>query len=157
MNPFYLSSFLPSFFCLDCLFIIIFSSLTLSISLCAKMLDQNHFAEPNQHVLTFLHPILMCKVTYWVHERAVGCSHPCIQICNPPPKKNHTHTHTHTYPYPPTILHIWSIWGALTFHLFFLFFLYIIPPPFWIRLSNFFSFLWYDKLCMYNLWSWAVS
>jgi hypothetical protein len=32
----------------------------------AKMLGQNHFAEPNQHVLTFLHPILISWVTYWV-------------------------------------------------------------------------------------------
>jgi hypothetical protein len=29
------------------------------------MLCQNHFAEPNQHVLTSLHPILICRVTYW--------------------------------------------------------------------------------------------
>jgi hypothetical protein len=29
-----------------------------------KMLGQNCFAEPNQPVLTFLHPILICKVTY---------------------------------------------------------------------------------------------
>jgi hypothetical protein len=31
---------------------------------CAKMLGQNHFAEPNQHVLSFVHPILICRVTY---------------------------------------------------------------------------------------------
>jgi len=24
-----------------------------------------HFAEPNQHVFTFLHPILFCRVAYW--------------------------------------------------------------------------------------------
>jgi hypothetical protein len=30
----------------------------------AKMLGQNHFAELNQHVLTFPYPILICKVTY---------------------------------------------------------------------------------------------
>ncbi len=30
----------------------------------AKMLGQNHFAEPNWHALTFLHPILTCMVTY---------------------------------------------------------------------------------------------
>jgi hypothetical protein len=36
------------------------------VRLCyAKMLDQNHFAKPNQHVLTFLHPILIGKITYW--------------------------------------------------------------------------------------------
>ncbi len=29
------------------------------------MLGQNHFAEPNWHVLNFLHPILICRVTYW--------------------------------------------------------------------------------------------
>jgi hypothetical protein len=26
---------------------------------------ENHFAEPNWHVLTFHHQILMCRVTYW--------------------------------------------------------------------------------------------
>jgi hypothetical protein len=31
---------------------------------CARMLGQIHFAEPNWHVLTFLHPILICRVTY---------------------------------------------------------------------------------------------
>jgi hypothetical protein len=30
----------------------------------AKMLSQNHFAEPNRHVLTFLHPALIFRVTY---------------------------------------------------------------------------------------------
>jgi hypothetical protein len=30
---------------------------------CADMLGQNHFAEPNWHVLTSLHPILMSSVT----------------------------------------------------------------------------------------------
>jgi hypothetical protein len=29
------------------------------------MLGQNHFDKPNWHVLTSLHPILICKVTYW--------------------------------------------------------------------------------------------
>jgi hypothetical protein len=32
---------------------------------CAKLVGNNHFAEPNWHVLTFLHPILMCRVTRW--------------------------------------------------------------------------------------------
>jgi hypothetical protein len=31
---------------------------------CAIMLSQNRFAEPNRHVLTFLHPILLCTITY---------------------------------------------------------------------------------------------
>jgi hypothetical protein len=26
---------------------------------------QTHFAEPNEHVLTLLHPVLMCKITCW--------------------------------------------------------------------------------------------
>jgi hypothetical protein len=30
------------------------------------LLSQNHFAEPEWHVLIFLHPILLCKITYWV-------------------------------------------------------------------------------------------
>ncbi len=29
---------------------------------CAKMLGQNHFEEPNQHGLTFLHPVLICRM-----------------------------------------------------------------------------------------------
>jgi hypothetical protein len=33
------------------------------IKLC-KVLARNHLAEPNQHVLTFLHPILICRLTY---------------------------------------------------------------------------------------------
>ncbi len=32
---------------------------------CANMLGQNHFAELNQHVLTFLHLIFFCSATYW--------------------------------------------------------------------------------------------
>jgi hypothetical protein len=36
-----------------------------SLSKLCKMLGQNRFAEPNQHVLTFLHPILICRVTDW--------------------------------------------------------------------------------------------
>jgi hypothetical protein len=31
---------------------------------CAKMLGENHFAKPNLYVLIFLHPILICRVTY---------------------------------------------------------------------------------------------
>jgi hypothetical protein len=31
---------------------------------CAKMLGQNHFAEPNWHALIFFHPMLICRVTY---------------------------------------------------------------------------------------------
>jgi hypothetical protein len=31
---------------------------------CAIMLSQNHFPEPNWRVLTFLHPILLCMITY---------------------------------------------------------------------------------------------
>jgi hypothetical protein len=29
------------------------------------MQEKNHFPEPNQHMLTFLDPILLCRVTYW--------------------------------------------------------------------------------------------
>jgi hypothetical protein len=32
----------------------------------AKSLAQNHFAELNQHVLAFLYPISICRVTYGV-------------------------------------------------------------------------------------------
>jgi len=30
----------------------------------AQMQEKNHFLEPNLHMLNFLHPILMCSVTY---------------------------------------------------------------------------------------------
>jgi hypothetical protein len=29
------------------------------------ILGQNHFSEPNQHIFTFLHLILLCRITYW--------------------------------------------------------------------------------------------
>jgi hypothetical protein len=32
---------------------------------CGKMLGQNHFAKPNWHVFTLLHPIFFCQATYW--------------------------------------------------------------------------------------------
>jgi hypothetical protein len=35
----------------------------------AQMQEQNHFLELNRHILTFLHLILTCMVTYWT---AVG-------------------------------------------------------------------------------------
>jgi hypothetical protein len=28
------------------------------------MLSQNDFPEPNQHILTLIHPILLCAITY---------------------------------------------------------------------------------------------
>jgi hypothetical protein len=41
------------------------------------MLHQNHFAYPNQHVLTFHNKILICRVTYWalVELLWVFCAH----------------------------------------------------------------------------------
>jgi hypothetical protein len=39
---------------------------------CAKMLGSNHFAEPNQHVLTLLHLTLICRVAYWAHTDGVA-------------------------------------------------------------------------------------
>jgi hypothetical protein len=32
-----------------------------SLWILSKMLGQNHFAEPNWHVVTFIHPIFFCK------------------------------------------------------------------------------------------------
>jgi hypothetical protein len=29
------------------------------------VLSQNHFPEPNRHPLSFLHPILTCRITHW--------------------------------------------------------------------------------------------
>lgn len=31
---------------------------------CAIMRSQNHFLEPNRHMLDFIHPILLCGITY---------------------------------------------------------------------------------------------
>jgi hypothetical protein len=33
---------------------------------CAIMLSQSHFLDPNRHVLTFLHPMVQCRITYSV-------------------------------------------------------------------------------------------
>jgi hypothetical protein len=35
-----------------------------SLSIPVEMLGQNHFAQPNWHVLTFLHPTFFCWATY---------------------------------------------------------------------------------------------
>jgi len=37
----------------------------LCYAFCGKILGQNHFDEPNLHVLTSLHPIFSCWATYW--------------------------------------------------------------------------------------------
>ncbi len=34
------------------------------LPICAKILGQNHFAEPKRHVLSLLHPIFFCRATY---------------------------------------------------------------------------------------------
>jgi hypothetical protein len=39
-------------------------NLLLATASCAMTLSRNHFPEPNWHILTFLHPILMCRITY---------------------------------------------------------------------------------------------
>ncbi len=38
--------------------------LLLAMANCSIMQSQNQFPEPNQHILTFLHPILLCRVTH---------------------------------------------------------------------------------------------
>jgi hypothetical protein len=43
---------------------IIFITLFSAGANCAIILSQNHFPEPNSHVLTFLHPILWYRITY---------------------------------------------------------------------------------------------
>jgi hypothetical protein len=50
-------------------FIVLYSGGCLAYSAstsCAKMLGQTYFTEPNWHVLSFFHPILICRVKYWV-------------------------------------------------------------------------------------------
>ncbi len=36
----------------------------LATAMCTIMRSQNHFLEPNRHTLDFLHPILLCTITY---------------------------------------------------------------------------------------------
>ncbi len=56
---------------------------------CTKMLGQIHFAHQNGHVLTFLHRILMYRVTYWAPVELVlewyFDSAQCYQWANPHP------------------------------------------------------------------------
>jgi hypothetical protein len=35
-----------------------------AMATCAIMLSQNHFSESNRHMLRFVHPILLCRITY---------------------------------------------------------------------------------------------
>ncbi len=42
-----------------------FAALFTILSKRTNMQEKNHFHEPNQHMLTFLHPTLMFRVTYW--------------------------------------------------------------------------------------------
>jgi hypothetical protein len=42
-----------------------FGVFTMAHICCANILGQKHFPEPNQQVLTYLHSILLCRVTYW--------------------------------------------------------------------------------------------
>jgi hypothetical protein len=39
--------------------------LLLALTYCAKMLGQNYFAKPNQHVLAFLHQKFYCTIHQW--------------------------------------------------------------------------------------------
>jgi hypothetical protein len=43
----------------------------LATTTCGIMLSQNHFPEPNQHILDFPHPILLCRITYWAWPKSL--------------------------------------------------------------------------------------
>jgi len=43
-----------------------------SLSILWKDAERNHFAEPNKHVLTFLHPSFFCLATYWAPNGGWG-------------------------------------------------------------------------------------
>jgi hypothetical protein len=58
-------------------------ALLLCTANCAIMLNQNFFPDPNWHNLTFLHPILSCRITYWAWLKIVWiCDHVFILIIN---------------------------------------------------------------------------
>jgi hypothetical protein len=44
---------------------------------CKNAKAKNHFSEPSQHDVTCLHPILICRVTYWASEHRWSCSKFC--------------------------------------------------------------------------------
>jgi hypothetical protein len=52
------------YYTLFCICITLLSLLP-SIETCVIMLNQNHLLESNRHMLEFLHPFLLCKITYW--------------------------------------------------------------------------------------------
>jgi hypothetical protein len=45
---------------------------------CAIMLIENNFPEPNWHILSFLHPILLRRITYWAPLEMLLERGPCI-------------------------------------------------------------------------------
>jgi hypothetical protein len=50
----------------------------------AIMGSQNHFLEPNRQKLDFLHPILLCKITYWAPAKdTLTLTHKAALILNP--------------------------------------------------------------------------
>jgi hypothetical protein len=50
----------------------------------AIMRSQNHFLEPNRQKLDFLHPILLCKITYWAPSKdTLTRTHKAALILNP--------------------------------------------------------------------------
>jgi hypothetical protein len=72
----------------DHIYYTIFSKCTALLGLlpatpnCGIRLSQNHFPEPNSHILSFLHPILLCRSHAehrWrcSHQRSPGFIRPC--------------------------------------------------------------------------------
>jgi hypothetical protein len=45
-----------------------------------KHAEPNHFAEPNQQCLTFLHPIFFCRATDSPSVELLGQTRPCVGL-----------------------------------------------------------------------------
>jgi hypothetical protein len=70
------------------------------LAFCATMLGQNHFLEPYSHVLTFLHPILMCR-SHTGHTAGMHLVHLHQRSVCDPAKLFLTFFITNFFPTPP--------------------------------------------------------
>jgi hypothetical protein len=61
-----------SYYTLVCRCTALLRLLPATAATCAIMLIQNHFPEPNRHVLDFLHPISLCRIVYWAPLESIS-------------------------------------------------------------------------------------
>jgi hypothetical protein len=66
---------------------------------CAIIQSQNHFLEPNWHMLDFIHPILLCGITYQSPLEMLSIHKRILPWCNERQiyKTKHINTKIHVY------------------------------------------------------------